>query len=154
MLGLAHKWPPWDSIILQLIDSPMPVPRGFAVKNASKRPDRRGLFLSWRHFLIDATLGLLCSIDFCGLSSIGLGPFHGPGDDIQLLREALSKTAIAWRRARRSHRRPACAPPARGLLGILDSLWTEQKVCSPSSNPKRIADRRLDFRQSVDMRQS
>jgi hypothetical protein len=61
----------------------MPVPRGFAVKNASKRPDRRGLSLSWRHFLVDATLGLLCSIDFCGLSSIGLGRFaglarHGP----------------------------------------------------------------------------
>src|SRR5580693_2661329 len=40
-LALAHKRPPCDSMIDRLIESPIPVPSGFVVKNASK------ILLAW-----------------------------------------------------------------------------------------------------------
>src|SRR5580693_4017737 len=40
-LALAHKRPPCDSTIERLIESPIPVPSGFVVKNASK------ILLAW-----------------------------------------------------------------------------------------------------------
>jgi hypothetical protein len=35
-LDVAHKRPPWDSIIDRLIESPIPVPSALVLKNALK----------------------------------------------------------------------------------------------------------------------